>query len=225
MMGGSRITRNQKLNITKGGKSATRYGGGTQGQISSQIFNVIGAYVSVPLMDGAYYFGDEDCYLFSLEPSLKTFYSSGYSKSKNFVKFNSKAGTAGAGLGFGKNKNRCRFWIDQNFVKSSVCYDDDTYESGWLTEKGTAHLNIECLEVLGCGDDYTWQNYLRQQNEMQLLVAQTARERVSQHVTNNNPGINISKGGITGSHVPGQSQTPQLFANPAMNNPQAQPQQ
>jgi hypothetical protein len=136
---------------------------GVEGDLNDSIFNVLGAYVSTPLRDGFGWHGDDDTYLFSIMPYLRTFYADKEKHGKNYCKFNSKVDAkVRGGIGFGRaSYGRSRLWVDQNLDACYICHEDDTFEDGWLTEKPTDKLKVESIEVLGAGHDWVYEQYIK----------------------------------------------------------------
>jgi len=212
----SRMTGNKAITMNKGGKSAMRVNNGTSGEITTSRYNIIGAYISCKLQDGGNYFGDDDCYMFTLEPNLQTFYSSGMSPNKNYVKFNTRATSGDVGLGFGKNKNKCRLWLGKNLKQSYVLREDDTFESGTLIDGGASAVNIMDLEILGCGSEHDYMNY--QGDQTQMLQHRAEERQIEEQ--NMAQGLNKIRSGVTITNVVNANQPTANFGGGVMTQSQ-----
>jgi hypothetical protein len=140
-----------------------------------EICNVFGAYCSVNPKDNFNFFGDENCFLFSLYPSYQLLRAK-KGHSKNFVFFQSRKfdfarlGSENlnklvnkTGLGFGgMTPDNCRLWLGPNLTTGSYVNNDnidETYEGGPLVVDSTAGqipLNIKSVEIWGnsCSKGY-----------------------------------------------------------------------
>jgi len=193
-----------------------RVNNGTSGEITTSRYNIIGAYISCKLQDGGNYFGDDDCYMFTLEPNLQTYYSSGMSPNKNYVKFNTRATSGDVGLGFGKNKNKCRLWLGKNLKQSYVLREDDTFESGTLIDGGASAVNIMDLEILGCGSEQDYMNY--QGDQTQMLQHRAEERQVEEQ--NMAQGLNKIRSGVTITNVVNANQPTANFGGGVMTQSQ-----
>lgn len=140
---------------------------GVEQTLNDSIYNIFGAYISGPLKKSSGWWGDENCFLFSLAPHLRIFYTCSEKKGQNFVTMNGNFDPRyKKGIGFGKQKcAKYRFYLDEDFKNSYITQDDDTYEAGWLTTSKTEKLKIDCVEILGAGDDLKiYENYLKKQS-------------------------------------------------------------
>ncbi|KAL4492597.1 hypothetical protein ABPG72_007710 [Tetrahymena utriculariae] len=119
--------------------------------------------------------GDENCFIFSFQPTFKIFTASNQSKNKNFVYMNSKSVKdydkyqAGIGYGMSEDALKYRLWLDQLIHSQSyIMFSDDIYEPGWILEPKDytkrdqkVYLNIDAIEIWGLGSEENFQNQLQ----------------------------------------------------------------
>lgn len=95
--------------------------------------------------------GNEDCYLFRLNPKFKIF-SPVYGEGKNqYIYMNNEQyykNQTEKGIGFGGKGKNARIWLDSNLFHDSHCSESDhTYEKGSLSDSGLEFMKLEKVEV------------------------------------------------------------------------------
>jgi hypothetical protein len=99
------------------------------------------------------YFGDENCFIFSLVPVCRSYRPADPLSFRNFVYFSTRDKP---GLGFGgSTPDKCRIWIDPKMTTHSYATDeaDNTYCSGPLAQGSTRdNFQITDVEIWVFGD-------------------------------------------------------------------------
>jgi hypothetical protein len=147
---------------------------GSRAGANLEICNVFGAYCSVNPKNNFNFFGDENCFMYSLYPNYQILRSK-KSHSKNYVYFQSRKlnfsrlGNSNlmgnsklddlvnnVGLGFGgMTPDNCRLWLDSDLKSGSYVNNqniDEAYESGNLVldnTVGKVPLDIKSIEIWG----------------------------------------------------------------------------
>ena len=105
--------------------------------------NVFGAYCSTPWQRMPESTGDANCYLFSLIPKFRNFFTKNGEGGNNYCYLNvSKDAKRGIGFG-GDGKENYRIWLDENIQnKSYVVAEDKTYENGFLIDPSVHVLKV-----------------------------------------------------------------------------------
>jgi len=112
-------------------------------------------------------------------------------------------------------------WIGKNMRQSYVLRDDDTFESGDLIENGGTGLNIQNIEILGCGSDNDWNNYTMEREKKfefdyrEKELQENNREAQASQLGNTRAVTINANTGIQPNRVTG------TFTNPINNVPQA----
>jgi TLD. len=114
-----------------------------------------GGFTRLRWKDGPEYHGDSDCYIFSIAPKFHNFFAlSTPNADTNYLYLNSSGyGPIGLGntpylsaqiLGFGGSMNNdFRIWVDgRDPGESYVHSEDNTYESGYLTDPRQSQLRV-----------------------------------------------------------------------------------
>ncbi|KAL4446100.1 hypothetical protein ABPG74_021639 [Tetrahymena malaccensis] len=119
--------------------------------------------------------GDDNCFIFSFQPTFNIFTANNQSQNKNFAYMNSKSikdydkYQAGIGYGMSKDGSKYRLWLDQLIHSQSyIMFSDDIYEPGWILEPkeytkrdSKVFLNIDAIEIWGLGNDENFQNQIQ----------------------------------------------------------------
>jgi len=97
--------------------------------------NVFGAYCSTPWQRMPEQTGDSNCYIFSLIPKFRNYFTKYGEGGTNYCYLNvSKELKKGIGFG-GDGKETYRIWLDEDIQnKSYVVAEDKTYENGYLID-------------------------------------------------------------------------------------------
>ena len=122
--------------------------------IETENNEIFGGYNSMPWpRNQKTYFGDEFCFLFTLQPELAIYSSRGISK--NYIRFIEKEGGIGhdeIGISFGGKPGNERIWIDgDQFTKGRKAEMCSTYYKGPIGDPYEDTFVIKNLVVIGLG--------------------------------------------------------------------------
>lgn len=168
------------------------YGGPSLLVIQTETDAILGAFASMPWKQSPEFYGDSDCFVFQLQPSLGLFRPTG--KDNHFIYCNPETRSPiqpdgkPHGIGFGGNLNEPRLFIPETLEECSAHYLDSTYRKGDLVPKEAMEkFRIKSIEVWGVGGDEVITNALRaraehRQNEEAALTKARRVEDKSQFV-------------------------------------------
>ncbi|CAJ1928148.1 unnamed protein product [Cylindrotheca closterium] len=145
------------------------YGGPTLLIIRATDNTIFGAYTASSWKESKDFYGNTDCFLFQLSPSISIYHPSG--NSQNFMYCNSYARSRGYdqqahGIGFGGSVQEPRLFIAESFDDCVASDADLTFAKGRLLgnandallgksaivgEKNAKYFDIDSLEVWGVG--------------------------------------------------------------------------
>lgn len=120
---------------------------------------VFGAFSSTAWKESKNFYGNSDCFLFSISPSLKLMRPRGAGTNYQYCNPESRSrGYDGQahGIGFGGDCNQPRLFISETFDENRASASDLTFEAGRLLppREGLSKLfDLESLEVWGVGGD------------------------------------------------------------------------
>lgn len=108
---------------------------------------VFGGFSSTPWEEELSYQGNGECFVFSLIPKFRKYYSLLGEGGQNYLYLNGKKMAHSkykVGLGFGGiNYDSFRIWIDENLEKGSYTSPEDhTFEKGALIDPSIKQLNV-----------------------------------------------------------------------------------
>eukprot|EP01016_Furgasonia_blochmanni_P023023 TRINITY_DN2496_c0_g1_i3.p1 TRINITY_DN2496_c0_g1~~TRINITY_DN2496_c0_g1_i3.p1 ORF type:complete len:537 (-),score=64.89 TRINITY_DN2496_c0_g1_i3:222-1832(-) len=157
----------------------------------AKISHIFGGVANTAFKDKPEYSGDSDCYVFSLVPKFRNYFTSKGEGGTSFLYLNSRKETTQfnerIGLGFGgKNFDSFRLWFDEDIENGSYTSpDDNTYEKGFLVEPYVQKLDIQGIEIWGLGDD----SALRRQTQDREESGHLFNESLNQSRFNRNGSI------------------------------------
>lgn len=156
---------------------------------------IFGAYSSCTWKEGKDFYGDSDCFLFRLLPTLDIFRARGHKK--HYVYCNPAARSKGYdelphGIGFGGNFKQLRLFLSETFDDCIASSTDLTYEEGPLLPPKNEQSNrnsttsalqqylqstnkrkdfdIHSLEVWGVGGDDIVQSALKARKQQRAII-------------------------------------------------------
>lgn len=134
---------------------------------------VAGAFTTDTWKESKDFFGNPECFLFQLHPSVRIHRAVGHDH--NFMYLHSKhshgpiereSGTLPNGIGFGGCLEKPRLFIPESFEHCSADFLDRTFESGsLLPEEALEKFELTTLEVWGVGGDEVITQALRSRAE------------------------------------------------------------
>lgn len=111
--------------------------------------HVFGAYVSQDWKLKPNFYGSSDCFLFTLQPCLGIYNSTGYNE--NFMYFNQGQETLPNGLGLGGQLDYFGLWIDHSFNNGHSKAKPKCTTFGSPQLSGSAEFVVDSIEVWAVG--------------------------------------------------------------------------
>jgi len=143
------------------------YSGPTVVLVKTTCQQVLGAFAAEAWKDAkGEFFGNADCFLFELEPTLKVYRSKNEAGGQNFMymHLNSDGPICHGhphGMGFGGSIEHPRFFIPESLEHCTAGYLDKTYNQGELLPSSELEtFELQILEVWGVGGDEVIQKAL-----------------------------------------------------------------
>ena len=145
---------------------------------------VFGASTSTAWKESKDFYGNSDCFLFSIQPNIKVMGPRG--AGTNFMYCNPKSRSRGYdglahGIGFGGDTLQPRLFLSESFDGCIARASDMTFEAGKLLpprEIGNPStvFDLECLEVWGVGGDAVVAKALGNRHKQREVVASSIRK-------------------------------------------------
>ena len=163
--------------------SIVGYGGPTLIIIRAKKGGIFGAYTTTIWKDCGLFYGNSDCFLFQLEPTLHIYHSKEesecVSESGKYMYLNTSRTRGGKllrGIAFGGTYDKARLYINESFEQCEAGSFDYTFEEGpLLPSEFDRYFDIEEIEVWGFGGNHAIdsQRKQRRQNDFALNKAKT----------------------------------------------------
>jgi TLD len=138
-------------------KAILGYGGPTLFVIRSTTGTVFGSCTSAPWKEAKDFYGNTDCFLYQLKPTLAVYRPTG--SASNFMYCNPSARSRGYdqqahGIGFGGSIDQPRLFLPETL--DDPCYAsprDLTFENGKLESSADSSFFVDSVEVWGVGGE------------------------------------------------------------------------
>lgn len=138
-------------------KAVLGYGGPTLFVIQSTTGTVFGAYTSAPWKEAKDFYGNTDCFLYQLKPTMSVYRPTG--SASNFMYCNPAARSRGYdqqahGIGFGGTTDRPRLFVTEHLDDECHASNRDlTFENGKLENGPDSSFLVDSIEVWGVGGE------------------------------------------------------------------------
>lgn len=138
-------------------KAVLGYGGPTIFVIQSTTGSVFGAYTSAPWREAKDFYGNTDCFLYMLKPTMSVYRPTG--NASNFMYCNPSARSRGYdqqahGIGFGGTTDQPRLFITEHLDDACHASNRDlTFENGKLENSVDSSFFVDTIEVWGVGGE------------------------------------------------------------------------
>jgi hypothetical protein len=145
---------------------------------------IFGAKTSTAWKEAKDFYGNSDCFLFSIKPSMKVMRPRG--TGTNYMYCNSTSRSRGYdglahGIGFGGNSEKPRLFISETFDGCMAGSSDLTFEAGQMLSSRddgnpSKYFELEALEVWGVGGDAVVSEALGNRHKQREIVASNIRK-------------------------------------------------
>jgi len=147
---------------------------------------IFGAKTSTAWKESKDFYGNSDCFLFTIKPTMKVMRPRG--NGTNYMYCNSISRSRGYdglahGIGFGGNSEKPRLFISETFDGCMAGASDLTFEAGQMLHSQrddgsnpTKYFDLEALEVWGVGGDAVVSEALGNRHKQREIVASNIRK-------------------------------------------------
>ncbi len=149
---------------------------------------IFGAYTSTEWKCSKDFYGNSDCFLYTLQPAVQVMRPNQRGTGTNFMYCNPESRSRGYdglahGIGFGGNTDKPRLFISETFDGCMAGAGDLTFEPGRLLPlrevghpNSSKYFDLESLEVWGVGGDAVTLSALNARHKQREIVASNIRK-------------------------------------------------
>jgi hypothetical protein len=149
---------------------------------------VFGAFTSAQWKMSGDFYGDGDCFLFSVDPCVKVYRPTGNRSNYMYCNPSSRLSYNDGkahGIGFGGTTDAPRLFIPESSLLDDDAFCragsyDTTYEQGPLLPEGSTHFSdrfrIDHIEIWGVGDDETLQKAIQARDFQKSVTSANVRK-------------------------------------------------